>query len=90
MRCKEIAKLLSEEKDHELTLSQKLMMKFHLSICIFCRRMASQLKFIERVTERIGGNADESPVAHPEIFSASLSPSAKTRMKNILAGRNFQ
>ena len=90
MYCKKIAQLLSEQQDHKLTLSQKLMMKFHLSMCVFCRRMASQLNFIERVTKRIGGIADKSPVVHPDVFSASLSPSAKTRMKNILTGRNFQ
>ncbi len=90
MRCKEIAKLLSEQRDHELTLAQRLMMKFHLSMCVFCRRLASQLKFMERLTEKMGSAADESPIVRRDIFGATLSQDAKTRMKNTLSGRNFQ
>ena len=90
MRCKEIAKLLSEQRDHELTLAQRLMMKFHLSMCVFCRRLASQLNFMERLTETMGSAADESPIAQRDIFGATLSLDAKTRMKNTLSGRNFQ
>jgi hypothetical protein len=82
--------MLSEERDHELKLSQKLMMKVHLSMCVFCRRMASQLRFIEGVTQRMGAVSDESPITHPEIFSATLSQEAKTRMRNILGGGKIQ
>ena len=90
MRCKEIAKMLSEERDHELKLRQKLMMKVHLSMCVFCRRMASQLRFIERITQKMGSTSDDSPITHPEVFSASLSQEAKSRMRNMLGRGNIQ
>ena len=85
MTCKRIAKLLSEQQDHELSFSRRLAIRVHLSWCMFCRRLARQLEFIHGVSQAIGSSAE---IGDDRAFEATLSAEAKTRIKKTLAQKN--
>lgn len=85
MTCKRIAKLLSEQQDHELPFSRRLAIRLHLSWCIFCRRLARHLEDI-RVFSHAAG--EPSAVAELGMLDAALPPPAKDRMRKLLASKN--
>lgn len=84
MTCKRIAKLLSEQQDHPLSFWRRLAIRVHLSWCVFCRRLASQLEFLHGLSLAVGSfvEIDGAPA-----FDPGLSPEAKTRIKNDLDRR---
>jgi len=82
MTCKRIAKLLSEQLDHELPLSRRLMIRAHLSWCIFCRRLSKHLILMRKLCEE----ASEASISgKPLLVDAELSPEAKARMQKLLS-----
>jgi hypothetical protein len=85
MTCKRIAQLLSERQDHELSFGRRLMLRLHLSWCVFCRRLARQLDSIHAISRALGAVTAEG---EDPGFEVSLSPVAKTRIKRLLAERN--
>ncbi|UCG52777.1 MAG: zf-HC2 domain-containing protein [Candidatus Latescibacterota bacterium] len=89
MTCKEIAKLLSEQQDHKLPMSRRIMIRLHLAMCIFCRRLAKHLQFIHRLSEAVGDTATDSLIAVGDVVPAALSSEAKTRIKKTLTQRNI-
>ncbi|MBL8511694.1 MAG: zf-HC2 domain-containing protein [Betaproteobacteria bacterium] len=46
LSCKEATRLLSEAKDRDLELGERIQLRIHLSICIGCNRYQRQLDFI--------------------------------------------
>lgn len=48
LRCKEIAKLLSNSLDKDLSRWQKIEIRMHLFICRVCRRYWKQLRFLHK------------------------------------------
>lgn len=82
MTCKRIAKLLSEQQDHELPFSRRIAIRIHLTWCIFCRRLASHLVLIRGFSRAAG---DASAVAEATALDAVLPPDAKARIKRLLA-----
>lgn len=84
MTCKRIAKLLSEQQEHPLSFWRRTAIRVHLSWCVFCRRLASQLEFIHGVSQAIGNSTEIGGVS---AFDAGLSPDAKARIKKDLARR---
>ncbi len=89
MTCKQIAKLLSEGREHELPLAQRLMIRIHLWLCIFCRRLARQLAFIHRFSQAAGDAAEGSLISDGDVFDVTLPGEARSRMKKILAYKNL-
>jgi hypothetical protein len=85
MTCKRIAKLLSEQQDHELPFSRRLAIRIHLALCVFCRRLAKHLVMIHSFSQAVG---DASAVAETGALDAALPPDAKARIKNLLASGN--
>ena len=89
MTCKQIAKLLSEGRDHELPLTQRLMIRVHLLLCISCRRFAKQLEFIHGFSQTVGDSAEDPLISTGGVFDVRLPGETRSRMKKILAHENF-
>jgi hypothetical protein len=84
MTCKRIAKLLSEQQDHPLSFWRRLAIRLHLTWCVFCRRLASQLEFIHGLSEAIGNPAE---VDDGSVFDATLPAETKNRIRGIISRR---
>ena len=84
--CQEIARLVSEGRDRELSFYQRLSVRMHLAMCSMCRRFAKQLDFIGRLTRMAGRTG--SLLVEGGILDQRLSPDAKSRIKQELSRRN--
>jgi hypothetical protein len=89
MTCKQVAGLLSEGREHELSWTQRWMIRFHLLMCVSCRRFSKQLEFIHRVSQTAGDAAIGSLASNGNIFNAALPDEARSRMKRALAHGGF-
>jgi hypothetical protein len=88
MTCKQIAKLISEGRERELSLTRRLMIRVHLAMCIFCRRLQNQLEFIHGLSQAVGEGMDGSLLDDGGVFEATLPNDARTRIKKILAHKS--
>ena len=48
LRCKDIAKLLSDSLEKKLPWRQRVEIRLHLMICYVCRRYWKQLRFLHK------------------------------------------
>jgi hypothetical protein len=46
LSCKESTRLLSEGQDRKLTLSEKVQLEMHLTLCKGCKNFKSQMSFL--------------------------------------------
>lgn len=75
--CKEMTERISESMERRLSFRQRIGVRLHFLICIWCRRYQKQLLFIRNILrgdpEKIGEN-----------LPGGLSPEARRRMKEAL------
>lgn len=48
LNCKQTSLLVSQSLDRPLTWRERLAVRIHLLICVYCRRFMQQLKLIRR------------------------------------------
>ena len=82
MSCQEAARLISEEKDHPLSLGQKLGLKMHLSMCALCRGYKKNLEMLSLIAAR-AGDAVMSAFGRTD-GELALSTASKQRIKDEL------
>ncbi|HQU17380.1 MAG: hypothetical protein B7Z66_11415 [Chromatiales bacterium 21-64-14] len=58
--CKEVAQLLSRAQDRRLSWRQRMAVRIHLLLCVYCRRYARQLQWLQRALTRGRDDAQES------------------------------
>ncbi|BBM85695.1 zf-HC2 domain-containing protein [Candidatus Uabimicrobium amorphum] len=74
LRCKDIAKLLSDSLEKELPWTQRVEIRLHLMICYVCRRYWKQLRFLHNcITNYYDKKLDKDP---------ALSQESKKRMQD--------
>ena len=54
MNCKHATSLMSQGQDRELTLAERMQLKFHLVICNGCNNYNKQLHIIRETMKRLG------------------------------------
>jgi hypothetical protein len=78
--CKELAPLMSQSLDRSLTLRERVVLKLHLWVCIWCVRYLGQLHFMSDIlrarAERVSGDTPSSGPA--------LSAAARERLRRSL------
>lgn len=53
--CKQITRLVSEGMDRELTLAERLRVRFHVMMCAGCTNFAKQMKLLRSAARRFAG-----------------------------------
>lgn len=48
--CKEASRLASQQLERPLTLGERVRFRLHLAICVGCRRMERQFRFLRVAT----------------------------------------
>ena len=76
-RCRDITRLLSQGMDRSLPWSKRLLIRLHLTACVWCARYAEQLRFLRAFNRSF----PERGCAHGEV---TLPPSTRTRLKEAL------
>jgi hypothetical protein len=50
LTCREAARLLLEDEDHEIPAADRLALQLHVRVCFACARFVSQLNLMRRAT----------------------------------------
>lgn len=53
MNCKQATRLMSQGQDRELSLSERLRLRFHLFICTGCTHYNKQLQMIGKAMKQL-------------------------------------
>ena len=75
--CKHASRLLSEQLDHPLSLSQRALLWIHLTMCTNCVFFGRQIRGLKRLI----GLHHEPENELPSPYTASLSTEVQTRIK---------
>lgn len=74
MTCKDTSSLISEMMDHDLSLTKRIKVKFHLAMCRMCQYYLSQLSFLRNMAKEID---------HVESTSCAKQGLSENARKNI-------
>ena len=83
MTCHEAARLVSEQKDHELGFKDRMGLRMHLLMCRMCNAYKNKLDMISRFARQ----ASEF-VLGDTPSAVALSADAKERIKRNLSSRD--
>ncbi|HSD60332.1 MAG TPA: zf-HC2 domain-containing protein [Burkholderiales bacterium] len=53
LSCKHVTELVSQSQDRELSLTEQVALKLHLTVCAGCRNFESQMDLIRRAFQRL-------------------------------------
>lgn len=82
--CKDVAPLMSESLERRLTLQERVLLKLHLWVCIWCVWYLEHLHMMRNAIRRRAAQ-----VADDESSSApTLSAEARERIKRALSRKN--
>jgi Putative zinc-finger len=79
LNCKQTSVLVSQSLDRPLTWRERWAVRWHLWICVYCRRFSQQLKFIRR--QMLAWQQGQS-----ERTDITLSSEARQRITQQLDG----
>lgn len=79
LSCKEVAKLVSESLDAELSLRQRIGVRMHLAMCHMCRAYRKQVLLMRQIFPAYTRWVEKDGPAE-----GGLSPEAAKRMKKRL------
>ena len=77
--CKQMTEWASQSMERPLSLRQRLLMRLHFLVCVWCERYVRQLRLIRVVLRK---SARAHPPERPS--SRSLSPDARERLKETV------
>lgn len=76
--CKDIAHLVSKSQDQRLGFGQRFAIRMHLLFCVYCRRYARQLRWLEQAFGRVREDAS----------AARLDDAARERIRDKLQDKD--
>ncbi len=77
-RCRDVRRLLSEERDRALPWLVRKRLEWHLTVCLWCSRYRDQLGFIGRAARRMADRNAPGP---------GLSDAARSRIRKAVQRR---
>ena len=80
LRCREVAKLVSDSLDRQLPFWQRIGVRVHLLMCKACACYERQLLFLRRASGLLGERLDSSD----EPAALAMPPPVKERILNSL------
>lgn len=84
MSCREASRLVSERRERELSLGERIGLRFHLAMCFLCRRYADQIDFLHDIAHSLGHLPHDELPSGVMPHGAALSADAKERLKKSL------
>lgn len=80
LTCKEVAQLVSDSLDRDLSFVERVIVRFHLLYCLACRRYRGQVRFLRTAIRRYLRMLEEAPPADAPV----LSEAARERLNRAL------
>jgi len=60
LSCREASRLISESRDRDLALGERVTLRIHLGLCTACTRFTKQLDFLREAMKRYPERDDDS------------------------------
>jgi predicted anti-sigma-YlaC factor YlaD len=57
MSCKQMTCLMSQQLDRNLSVSERMALRFHLMMCSGCRNFEMNMMFLRRVCQQVSGTS---------------------------------
>lgn len=73
--CEEVSQLTSQAMDESLSWPDKLKVKMHLAMCVWCRRNAHQIELVKNLAQK---------KAAAESEEAALTTEERARLSRFL------
>lgn len=86
--CKEIAPLMSESMERRLTVRERVALRLHLWVCVWCEWYLQQLRLMRAALRTKSAQSDVEELTSPATAAAALSTEARERLKRALASKN--
>ena len=80
--CQQTVETVSQSMERPLSLGEKIKLKLHLWICVWCQWYMEHLQVIRDTSRAQGGEAAD------QIAGASLSNEARERIRRRLTNQN--
>jgi hypothetical protein len=78
--CSDVTRLLSESLDRPLSVRERLKVRVHYFICVWCERYGKQLHFLRTAVRSNPERMADQSAPEP----GSLTPAARNRIKERL------
>ncbi len=75
LSCREVARLIASGELAAAGWRRRLVVRFHLAMCRYCRRYAAQLRAIGESVRRMLRSGDADPATLDRLERAILDPS---------------
>lgn len=87
--CKQIAPLLSASMERRLTVRERVTVRLHLWVCVWCEWYLQHLHLLRTTLHQKTRNAEveHSSVTAPDASTNALSDQARERIKLALASK---
>lgn len=82
--CREVTRWGGDALDRPLPFGQRLAVRFHVLICVWCRRYLRQIAFLRQAVRR---RPDTLAEGEPSPDRPGLSPEARERIRRSLRDR---
>lgn len=80
MSCKRVSRLLSESMDRELSVWERIALRFHLAMCRLCGGFSEDLKLLREAARRHAQQIDDGT----GLDDVTLPAEAHQRIKRLL------
>ena len=81
LNCRQATRLISQALDAKLPWHRRLAMNVHLLYCVWCRRYASQLRFLRQAAMELGAQA---PDAQDHKLSSEAKEQVRARLQEAI------
>lgn len=82
LTCKDASHLISESQERPLGFMERWGLRFHLWMCISCRRFERQMALMRQALREMGRRIEA------DAQDIDLSPAARERIRKALAERD--
>ena len=82
--CRHASRLISEQLDHPLALSEKVMLQIHLAMCTNCVFFGRQIRALKNIIGTHAEPEDELPSPYTTSLSSEVQERIKTMMREEL------
>lgn len=83
LNCRQVTRLVSRSMDTPLSWHQRLGMRFHLLYCVWCRRYASQLRFLRSAAQKVAEKeSDTAATKLPDETKKQMQERIEQALKN--------
>lgn len=81
LNCRQVTQLVSQSMDTRLRWHERAVVRLHLLYCVWCRRYASQIRFLRKAARELADGADQQA---PEKLPSEARAKIRDRLRQAM------